>query len=82
MTVLDHELHLRPHLNLRLLFAILAMAGVILFLAFGPIGSNGTETAVGPATCATDAPGCEMNWLQQNLTEIEHPILILPPETR
>ncbi len=80
MTVLDHELHLRPYVNWRLVFAIAAMAGVILFWAFGPIGTP--ETAVAPAACATDAPGCEMNWLQQNLTQIEQPILILTPETR
>ena len=80
MTVLDHELHLRPYINWRLVFAFAAMAGVILFWAFGPIGTS--ETAVAPAACATDAPGCEMNWLQQNLTQIEHPILILPAETR
>jgi len=68
--------------NWRLIFAIAAMAAVILFWAIGPIGTSGPETAAAPAPCATDASGCEMTWLQQNLTEIEHPILLLSPETR
>ncbi|MDJ0823940.1 MAG: hypothetical protein QNJ16_00415 [Rhodobacter sp.] len=83
MTVLDPEFHGKVHFPFGLILAAAVIAAVFLLWAASTVERAKPEPV--PANdyfgCAADAVGCEMQWMQENLTNIEHPVLILVPDS-
>ncbi len=83
MTVLDSEIHGKPHFPGGLRFAV-AVLTLILLVSLAMMAQKPADPVPVPIAtgdiCAEGAPGCEMQWMLENLSQIEHPVLILAPE--
>ena len=82
MTVLDHGYHGKIHFPAWLTWAIAALVAAALFwiISAKALQEPVVIDAVANPVCTPEMAGCEMQWMLENLTNIEHPILILTPE--
>ena len=84
MTVLDNELlHSDIHFTARIVAAVAVCGAVVTLLGISLLAPPATTPAPAPTAdyygCPPGKADCELQWMLENLTQIESPILILEP---
>ncbi len=79
MTALVYELHGRIHFPIRLVAAFAVLGAVAVLLGMTLLARPTPAPVDNYYGCPPEKADCELQWMLENLTQIEHPMLILTP---